>query len=97
MPFFQNLKKQICQVYEPEVKKVVEAGWKELSDVEEQLYREGLAAEQDLTSAVAIEEARVKAGIYKVINDVKGQTETAVSTAEKSATSKGSSDVSSNK
>ncbi len=68
MPFFKNLKKEICQVLEPEIEKVVKAGWKELTVKEEEAYRLVLTEEPKLTSAVEIEAARVKAGIYDVLN-----------------------------
>lgn len=71
MPFMKNLKGKICQVLDPEVARLENEGWKILTDAEEAVYRETLALKQDLTSAVAIEEARVKAGLYDALNGVK--------------------------
>lgn len=68
MPLFKNLENEICQVYEPEVKKLLEEGWKELTKVEEDLYREALALDHSLTSSVSIEAARVKAGVEKALH-----------------------------
>ncbi len=79
MPFLQNAEKKICQVYDNELKPLLEKGWKELTAKEEAIYREGLVADHSLTSSVAIEAARVKAGIYKAL----GQAGSAVQTAEK--------------
>ncbi len=78
MPLFQNLKKEVCQVLEPEVQKVIDAGWKELTAKEEEAYRLLLSKEPELTSAVKIEEARVKAGLYEVLNGVKKAVESKV-------------------
>ncbi len=80
MPFLKNLEKQICQVYDNEVKPLLEKGWKELTTIEEEVYREGLATEHDLTSAASIELARVKAGLYKTL----GQAEKTAQTVENS-------------
>lgn len=97
MPFLQNAKKEIAQVYEPEVAKLLKAGWTELTAKAEAAYREVLAKDHSLTSAVAIEEARVKAGVYDVLNKVEGAVKAdakkAVQTAKKAVSktaSKGS-------
>lgn len=80
MPFFKNSEKQICQVYDNELKPLLNKGWKELTVAEEEAYRALLGAEHNLTSSVSIEEARVKAGLYKAL----GQAKETVQTAEKS-------------
>lgn len=80
MPFLKNTEKVICQVYDNEIKPLLEKGWKELTTLEEDAYREGLALDHSLTSAVAIESTRVKAGVYKAL----GQVKSTVQTAEKS-------------
>lgn len=95
MPFFKNAKDEICQVYETEVKPVLEAGWKELTAVEESEYRAMLHGKEELTSAVAIEAARVKAGLHELFGQVKTtvaadaqKVETAVKTATKKPVAK---------
>ena len=85
MPFFKNAKNEICQVLEPEIALVVKAGWKELTAAEEAAYRESLAAEHSLTSAAAIEEARVKAGLYKLAEGVIAQGEKVATDAANTA------------
>ncbi len=88
MPFLKNAEKQICQVYDNELKPLLAKGWKELTTLEEEGYRELLAAEHNLTSAAAIEEARVKAGVYKALGQAKSDVQTvANSSNETKATS----------
>jgi hypothetical protein len=70
MPFFKNLKEEICQVLDSEIELVKNAGWKELSQDEEVLYRQTLAATHELTSAASSEAARVKAGLYDLLSGV---------------------------
>jgi|GEM_PF-3666975 len=95
MPFFKNAKDEICQVYETEVKPVLEAGWKELTAVEEAEYRAMLHGKEELTSSLAIEEARAKAGLHKLFGQVETnvaadtqKVETAVKEAAKKTTKK---------
>jgi hypothetical protein len=92
MPLFKNLKDEVCQVLEPEVALVVKAGWKQLNEAEEAAYREGLKVDHALTSAAAIEEARVKAGLYSLVNEVVNKGEKAatdaVDTAKKATAKK---------
>ncbi len=78
MPFLKNAEKQICQVYDTELKPLLEKGWKELTTEEEIIYRQVLKESQSLTSAKSIELARVKAGLYKVLGPVEKAVETAV-------------------
>ncbi len=80
MPFLKNAEKQICQVYDTEIKPLLEKGWKELTAKEEALYRQVLTATHNLTSAKSIEEARVSAGLYKALAPAKKAVETAVKT-----------------
>lgn len=97
MPLLQNAKKEIVQVYEPEVEKLLKTGWKEVTDKAEEVYRAMLSKDQSLTSAASIEERRVKAGVYdalnKVVGAVKSDVKKAEQTAKKSAGSKAASIV----
>lgn len=84
MPFMKNLKDKICLVLEPEVETLLAKGWKVLTEAEEAIHREELRLKPELTSAAAQEEARIKAGLYKVLSGV----EAAVESATKAATKK---------
>jgi hypothetical protein len=82
MPFFKNLKDEICQVLDSEIQLVKSAGWKELSQDEEVLYRQTLAATHELTSAASSEAARVKAGLYDLVHSLAGADNSVPTTPE---------------
>ncbi len=70
MPFVKNLEGKICQALDPEVKTLLEKGWKELTSKEEIAYRKLLSRDQSLTSSVASEASRVEAGLYKALTSL---------------------------